>query len=257
VNAAVPELSLDLSGKVALVTGASSGLGVRFAKVLASCGARVALAARRRDRLEEHVAEIRAAGGEASAIQLDVTCADQLVAAVEQAERALGIVDILVNNAGAPDAQYATKMSTGLIDQVIATNVRGPFVLAREVARRLIGNKMSGRIVNIASMLAYDYSHPGGSLYAITKGAVVRMTEALAVEWARDGINVNAIAPGAFHSEMMAGMIERTGEFIDRFPRRRMGRPEQLDGALLYLVSPSSDFVTGMVLKVDDCQHPR
>jgi NAD(P)-dependent dehydrogenase (short-subunit alcohol dehydrogenase family) len=257
VNAVVPELSLDLSGRVALITGASSGLGLRFARVLAACGARVALAARRRDRLEEHVAEIRAAGGEASAIQLDVTCADQLPAAVEQAARALGTVDILVNNAGAPDAEYATRMTTGLIDRVIATNVRAPFVLAREVARRLIGRKMAGRIVNISSMLAYDYSHPGGSLYAITKAAAVRMTEALAVEWARHHINVNAIAPGAFHSEMMAGMIERMGEFADRFPRKRLGRPEQLDGALLYLVSPSSDFVTGMVLKVDDCQHPR
>lgn len=257
MNAPAHGMSLDLSGKVALVTGASSGLGLRFARVLASSGARVALAARRRDLLEAHAAEIRAAGGEAAAIQVDVTCADQLAAVVEQAERALGTVNILVNNAGAPDAQYATRLSTALIDRVIATNVRAPFVLAREVARRLIERTASGRIVNISSMLAYDYSHPGGSLYAITKAAVVRMTEALAVEWARHDINVNAIAPGAFHSEMMAGMIDRVGEFTDRFPRKRLGRPEQLDGALMYLVSPSSEFVTGVILKVDDCQHPR
>ncbi len=148
-------------------------------------------------------------------------------------------------------------MPVELIDQVISTNVRAPFILAREVARRLIAHGLPGRIVNISSMLAYDYSHAGGSLYSITKATVVRMTEALAVEWARHNINVNAIAPGAFHSEMMDAMIERTGEFSQRFPRQRMGRSEQLDGTLLYLVSPSSDFVTGTVVKVDDCQHPR
>jgi NAD(P)-dependent dehydrogenase (short-subunit alcohol dehydrogenase family) len=257
VNLPVPNLAIDLSGQVALVTGASSGLGLRFAKVLASSGARVALAARRRDRLEEQVAEIRAAGGETLAISLDVTDVSQLAFAVDQVQRALGTVTILVNNAGAPDAQHATKMPLDLIDRVIATNVRAPFILAREVTRRLIAEQIPGRIVNIASMLAYDYSHPGGSLYAITKAAVVRMTEALAVEWARYNINVNAIAPGAFHSEMMDAMIERVGDITSRFPRKRMGYPQQLDGALLYLVSPSSDFVTGTVIKVDDGQHSR
>lgn len=252
-----PQYSLDLSGQVALVTGASSGLGRRFAQILAASGARVALAARRVDRLAALADEIRAAGGEAVEIPLDVADAAQLAAAVNQAERALGVVTILVNNAGAPDAQYATKMPVDLIDQVISTNVRAPFILAREVARRLIAHGLPGRIVNISSMLAYDYSHAGGSLYSITKATVVRMTEALAVEWARHNINVNAIAPGAFHSEMMDAMIERTGEFKQRFPRQRMGRSEQLDGTLLHLVSPSSDFVTGTVVKVDDCQHPR
>ena len=252
-----PNFSVDLSGQVALVTGASSGLGRRFAQILAASGARVALAARRIDKLEALADEIKAAGGEAAAIPLDVTDADQLAAAVEQAERALGVVTILINNAGKPDAQYATKMPVELIDQVISTNVRAPYILAREVARRLITKGLPGRIVNISSMLAYDYSHPGGSLYAVTKAAVVRMTEALAVEWARFNINVNAIAPGAFHSEMMDAMIERTGEFANRFPRQRMGQPQQLDGTLLYLVSSSSDFITGTVIKVDDCQHPR
>lgn len=253
----LPNYSTDLSGSVALVTGASSGLGLRFARVLAVSGARVALAARRLDRLQDITAEIRAAGGKAVAIALDVTQADQLVAAVDQAEQKLGLVNILVNNAGAPDANYATKMPVALIDQVIATNVRAPFLLAREVARRLIAQGSPGRIVNISSMLAYDYSHPGGSLYAITKAMAVRLTEALAVEWARHHINVNAIAPGAFRSEMMDAMVGRLGEIAHHFPRGRMGQPDQLDGTLLHLLSPSSDFVTGTVIKVDDAQHPR
>lgn len=253
----LPNYSTDLSGSVALVTGASSGLGLRFARVLAASGARVALAARRLDRLRDITAEIQAAGGKAVAIELDVTKADQLVAAVDQAEQKLGLVNILVNNAGAPDANYATKMPVALIDQVIATNVRAPFLLAREVARRLIAQGSPGRIVNISSMLAYDYSHPGGSLYAVTKAMAVRITEALAVEWARHHINVNAIAPGAFRSEMMDAMVERLGEIAHHFPRGRMGQPDQLDGTLLHLLSPSSDFVTGTVIKVDDAQHPR
>jgi NAD(P)-dependent dehydrogenase (short-subunit alcohol dehydrogenase family) len=257
VTLPTPNFSLDLSGHVALVTGASSGLGRRFAQILAASGARVALAARRLDRLQELAHEIRAVGGEAVPIPLDVTDADQLIAAVNQAEQQLGVVTILVNNAGAPDAQYATKMPIDLVDHVISTNVRAPFILAREVARRLIAKGLAGRIVNISSMMAYDYSHAGGSLYAITKATVVRMTEALAVEWARHNINVNAIAPGAFYSEMMDAMIARVGEVANRFPRQRMGRPQQLDGALLHLVSPSSDFITGTVIKVDDCQHPR
>jgi NAD(P)-dependent dehydrogenase (short-subunit alcohol dehydrogenase family) len=249
--------SIDLSGQTAFVTGASSGLGRRFAQTLASCGARVALAARRLERLEELANEIRSAGGEAVTIRLDVTDAAQLIEAVGEAEKALGPVSILVNNAGIPDATHATKMSVELIDRVLATNVRAPYILSCEVARRLMAARLPGRIVNISSMTAFDYGGNGAALYSISKAAVVRMTEALAVEWAKFGINVNAIAPGMFESEMMGGMLQRVGEVTDRFPRRRMGDPRQLDSTLLYLVSPSSDFVTGTILKVDDGQHPR
>jgi NAD(P)-dependent dehydrogenase (short-subunit alcohol dehydrogenase family) len=178
----LPNASTDLSGQTALVTGASSGLGLRFAKVLASRGAKVALAARRLDRLEALAAEIRADGGQAVAIAMDATDADQLIAAVAKAEAELGLVTILVNNAGIPDAQRAHKMSTELIDRVLDINVRAPFILSCEVARRLLDAKQPGRIVNIASSAAYDYAGGGAALYSVSKAAVVRMTETLALQ---------------------------------------------------------------------------
>lgn len=257
MNYPLPNLSTDLRGQTALVTGASSGLGLRFARVLASCGAKVALAARRLDRLQDLADEIRAAGGEALAISMDATDADQLKAAVDQAEAGLGPVTILVNNAGIPDAQRAHKMSVDLIDRVLDINVRAPFILSTEVARRLIEAKSPGRIVNIASIAAFDYSGGGAALYSVSKQAVVRMTEALAVEWSRYHINVNAIAPGAFASEMMDGMLARVGDITKQFPRQRIGDPAQLDSTLLYLVSPVSDAVTGTCIRVDDGQGRR
>jgi NAD(P)-dependent dehydrogenase (short-subunit alcohol dehydrogenase family) len=253
----LPNTSNDLTGRVALVTGASSGLGWRFAKVLAAAGAKVALTARRVERLEKLATEIRATGGVAEPFQLDVTDADQLVAVVGAAQDRLGLVDILVNNAGIPDAQRATKMPLSLIDAVIDTNLRAPFILSCEVARRLIAAKQPGRIVNIASIAAYHYAGGGAALYSITKNAVVRMTEALAVEWAAFHINVNGIAPGAFRSEMMDGMLARVGDITARFPRGRLGEPEQMDSTLLYLVSPASETVTGTVIKIDDGQGSR
>lgn len=255
--APTPNFSIDLSGDIAFVTGATSGLGRRFAVVLASCGAKVVATGRRADRLEELAEEIRAAGGECLPIPLDVTDADAIFAAVDRAETELGPISILINNAGIPDAQYAAKMSTELIDKVLDTNLRGPFLLSCEVARRLIARKAPGRIVNIASMGAHSYSGGGAALYSITKAAINRMTETLAVEWAKFGINVNSIAPGAFASEMMDGMLERMGDITKGFPRKRLGDPAQLDSTLLYLVSPSSEFVTGMIAKVDDGQSPR
>jgi NAD(P)-dependent dehydrogenase (short-subunit alcohol dehydrogenase family) len=253
----LPNASQGLTGRVALVTGASSGLGARFARVLARAGAKVALTARRVDRLEALAEEIRAGGGEAVALSLDVADADRLVAVVGEAEAALGTVDILVNNAGIPDAQRATKMSQALIDQVLDVNLRAPFVLSCEVARRLMAAKAPGRIVNIASMAAFDYRGSGAALYSVSKAGVVRMTEALAVEWSAFHINVNAIAPGAFASEMMDGMLERVGDITPHFPRKRLGDPAQLDSTLLFLCSPASDAVTGAVIKVDDGQHGR
>jgi NAD(P)-dependent dehydrogenase (short-subunit alcohol dehydrogenase family) len=253
----LPNISTDLTGQTALVTGASSGLGLRFARVLAASGARVALAARRIDRLEALAEEIRSQGGQASAIPMDATDAGQLTAAVAKAEADLGLVTILVNNAGIPDAQRAHKMPLELIDRVIDINIRAPFVLCREVARRLIEVGRGGRIVNIASSAAYEYGGNGAALYSVSKAAVVRMTEALAVEWARFGINVNAIAPGAFESEMMDGMLKRMGDISQHFPRKRIGDPAQLDSTLLYLVGPASDAVTGTSIRVDDGQGSR
>lgn len=253
----LPNFSIDLTGQVALVTGASAGLGRRFAKTLAKAGAKVAITARRLDKLEDLAKEIRDEGGEALPLQLDVTDADQLIKVVGQAQDKLGVVQILVNNAGIPDAQRATKMSVELIDRVLDTNVRGPYILSCEVARRLIDAKLPGRMVNIASSAAYNYSGNGAALYSISKSAIVRMTEALAVEWARFHINVNAIAPGAFMSEMMEGMLSRKGDITKAFPRPRIGDPAQLDSTLLFLVSPSSDFVTGTSIRVDDAQRGR
>jgi NAD(P)-dependent dehydrogenase (short-subunit alcohol dehydrogenase family) len=253
----LPNVSTDLSGDVALVTGASSGLGRRFAAVLAACGAQVAVAARREKLLNELASEIAAAGGVCLPVRLDVTDADQFAPAFDRVEAELGPVSILVNSAGMPDAQYATRMSTALVDEVIATNMRGPFLLACELARRLIERRTPGRIVNISSMAASHYAGGAAALYSITKAAVERMTEVLAVEWAAFGINVNAIAPGAFASEMMDGMLSRVGDVTRSFPRKRLGDPAQLDSTLLYLVSPSSELVTGMIAKVDDGQGPR
>ncbi|HEX2590113.1 MAG TPA: SDR family NAD(P)-dependent oxidoreductase [Rhizomicrobium sp.] len=253
----MPNVSVDLKGQTALVTGASSGLGLRFAKVLAACGAKVALAARRTDKLDAVVADITKAGGTAKAFALDVADAAQLKAIVPAVEAALGPVSILINNAGIPDAQRATKMSLELIDQVLDVNLRAPFILSCEVARRLMDLKQPGRIVNIASIAAYDYSGGGAALYSVTKAGVVRATEALAVEWAKFNINVNGIAPGAFSSEMMDGMLQRIGDITRGFPRQRIGNPAQLDSTLLYLVSPASDAVTGTVLRVDDGQGRR
>ncbi|MFV0523528.1 MAG: SDR family NAD(P)-dependent oxidoreductase [Acidimicrobiales bacterium] len=253
----LPNASVDLSGQVALVTGASSGLGNRFARTLAAAGASVAVAARRTDRLEDLAKEITAAGGTCLPVTLDVTDPASISAAVDAAENGLGPVTILINNAGIPDAQRAHKMSVELVDAVLDTNVRGPFLLATEVARRLIAAELPGRMVNISSMGAFHYGGGGAALYSISKAAVNRMTEALSVEWVRYGINVNGIAPGAFASEMMDGMMDRIGDFTPTLPRKRLGNPAQMDSTLLYLCAPSSEFVTGTVIKVDDGQQPR
>ncbi len=257
-DTAIPNFSIDLSGEVALVTGATAGLGERFARVLSACGASVAIAGRRRDRLEQLAEELSADGGECVPIPMDMTDRDQVRAGLQQAEEALGIVTILVNNAGIPDAQYATRIDDELFDRVLNTNLEGPWQLACGVAARLMQEKRPGRIVNIASMAAY-HTAPGmpQALYTTTKGAIVRMTEALAVEWGAYNINVNAIAPGMFLSEMVEGMVERVGDFSGHFPRKRICDPGQLDSTLLFLVSPSSECVTGTCVKVDDAQLGR
>lgn len=252
-----PNFSIDLTGRTAIVTGASSGFGHRFASVLAACGAKVACTARRRGKLDKLVEEITANGGTAQAFDLDVREADQLKAIVPAVADALGQPDILVNNAGIPDAQRAINMSTDFIDNMLDTNLRSAYILSNEVARPLIESKQPGRIVNIASTLAFHYDGNGAALYSTTKAGLARMTEALAVEWSRFFINVNAIAPGAFSTEMMDGMVERMGDISQHFPRKRMCTTDQMDSTLLYLVSPASEAVTGTIIKVDDGQGPR
>ena len=248
---------IDLTGRVALVTGASSGLGHRFATTLAGAGAAVVATARRTERLEDLAGQIRLTGGTCEPMALDVTDAEQIADVVARATEALGTVDILVNNAGLPDAQRAHKMPLELVDAVLDTNLRGPWLLSTEVARRLIATETPGHIVNIASMAAFSYNGMAAALYSVSKAAIHRMTEVLAVEWSRYRINVNCIAPGAFASEMMDGMLSRMGDFTGQFPRKRLGQPEQLDATLLYLVSPDAEVITGTTIKADDGQGSR
>ena len=253
-----PNFSIDLSDQVALVTGASSGLGYRFSKVLAKCGAKVALSARRVDKLEKLSEEIKSDGGDCMVVPIDMVDRDTIRDAVQKVEESLGTINTLINNAGMVDAQWAIKQSDELIDSVVATNLVGPYLLSNEVARRLIEKKEPGRMVNIASIAAFNISPNSASvLYSTTKSAIVRMTESLAVEWARNHINVNAIAPGMFSSEMLDGMLERIGDMSQSLPRKRICMPEQMDSTLLYLVSPSSECVTGTCIKIDDGQSSR
>jgi NAD(P)-dependent dehydrogenase (short-subunit alcohol dehydrogenase family) len=252
-----PQFSIDLTGQTALVAGAAAGLGRRFAQVLVAAGARVAIAADRNDPVEPLVEEIERAGGRATAIRLDPTDAEQLISSIGQAEQTLGPVTILINNASIATAAAAIDMPVELIDTALATNLRAPYILSCEFARRLIYARLPGRIVNVASMAAYHCDDSGVSVYSMTSAGLIRMTETLAVEWAKFNINVNAIAPGFFRSGMMEVAFEHGPRLPDRFSRRRVGEPEQLDSSLLYLVSPSSSFVTGTCIKVDDAQLPR
>jgi NAD(P)-dependent dehydrogenase (short-subunit alcohol dehydrogenase family) len=240
-----------------MVTGASSGLGPHLAVALAAAGADVVVAARRADRLAQLSAEIGEGGGRCHPVGLDVRVPSQIVAAVDEAQSVYGTVTILVNNAAVADEERPHELSVEMVDSIIETNVRGPYLLACEVARRLIAAKRSGSIVNISSMSAYQYTGGGTSLYSLTKAALNRMTEALAVEWASFGINVNAIAPGAFLSEMTESRLAGRQQMTSRFPRVRLLDPARIASTLLFLVAPSSEYVTGTIVKVDDCQLPR
>ncbi len=253
----LPNASHDLSGQIAIITGASSGLGARFARVLAAAGATVAVCARRVDKLEALVADITAAGGTAHAFAIDVADQGQCLALAEQVEAVLGPVSILINNAGIPDAARAHKVSPELYNRVMAVNVNAPWLLSTSLAARRIADGRPLRIINIASMAAFEYNGHGAALYSMTKAAVVRMTEVLAVEWARFPINVNAIAPGAFASEMMDGMMSRMGDITQHFRRKRLGDPAMMDSTLLFLASPAAEAVTGTVVKIDDGQSNR
>ena len=253
-----PNFSVDLSNQVALVTGASSGLGYRFSKVLAKCGAKVALSARRVEKLESLAEEIKSDGGECMVVPIDMVDRESIRAAVKTVEEKLGTINTLINNAGMVDAQWAIKQSDELIDGVIDTNLVGPYLLSNEVARKLIEKKEPGRMINISSLAAFNTTpNSAAVLYSTTKSAIVRMTEALSVEWAKHHINVNAIAPGMFSSEMLDGMLERIGDVSQTLPRKRICTPEQMDSTLLFLVSPSSECVTGTCIKIDDGQTAR
>ena len=248
----------NLKEKVALVTGASSGLGARFARVLAANGALTVLAARRVERLKDLRAEIEAAGGAAHVVPLDVTEQDSIRHAVDQTEREVGPIDILVNNSGVSATQRLVDVTPVDFDIVLDTNLKGAFFVANEVARRMIVRAKGqadfrGRIVNIASVAGLQVL-PQIGVYCISKAAVIQMTKAQALEWGRYGINVNALCPGYIRTEINDAHwdTEAGQKLMQMLPRRRVGKPEDLDGALLLLVADESQFINGAVLTADD-----
>ena len=249
----LPTFRLD--GKVALVTGASSGLGLRFAKVLAKAGASVALAARRTDRLAGIEREIEAEGGKAISLKLDVTSARSVVDAFEATEGALGPVDILINNAGMNIEARAVDLPETEYDRMMDTNVKGAFLMAQQAAKRMIARKAPGRIVNIASIGAFTVL-PGLAVYCMSKAAIAMMTRALAREWATRQINVTGICPGYIETELNADWFGSEGgqKQIAGFPRRRLGVEADLDGTLLLLCSDAGRIMTGTLVTVDDGQ---
>jgi len=245
----------SLNGRVALVTGASSGLGVQFAKALADNGAAVALVARRADRLKSLRDEIEGKGGRAVAIEADVTDHAAIARAFDAAEKAFGTVTILVNNAGIAHGGRAVEMPPEEWRKVLTTNLDAVFFWAQEAARRLLAAKKQGAIVNIASVLGLAVSK-GAVAYAAAKAGVVQVTKALAVELAFKGVRVNAIAPGWFVTEMNDDYLSgEAGDAIKReIPIGRFGNPGDLDGALLLLVSDAGSYITGATVVVDGGQ---
>jgi NAD(P)-dependent dehydrogenase (short-subunit alcohol dehydrogenase family) len=252
---------IDLSGRVALVTGASGGLGAQFARVLAKAGAGVALAGRRVEKLKSLRAEIEAEGGDAHVVALDVTDHDSIRSAVAHTETEMGTIDILVNNSGVATTQSLIEVEPDDFDYVFDVNARGAFFVAQEVGKRMIarakgaapGTFTGGRIVNIASMAGLRVM-PKIGVYAMSKAAVVQMTKAMALEWGRFGINVTAICPGFIDTDMnhLQWETEQGKKLIGMLPRRRVGSPADLDVVLMMLCANESHFVNGAVIQADD-----
>jgi NAD(P)-dependent dehydrogenase (short-subunit alcohol dehydrogenase family) len=238
----------DLSGKTALITGASSGLGTHFARCLGAAGASVVLAARRADRLHALQAELAADEIAARSVDLDVQSAESVAAALDAA----GPLDIVVNNAGISIVKPALDMPEADWDAVVNTNLRGAWLVAQGAAKRWVADKRPGSIVNIASILGLRTIGQVAP-YNASKAGLIHLTHALAMEWARYRIRVNAICPGYIETEMNSDFWKSPGglRLIERIPQRRIGQPEELDGALLLLASDAGSFMTGSVITVD------
>ena len=253
--------SIDLSGRVAFVTGASSGLGAQIARTLARAGAGVVLASRRIEKLKELRARIEGEGGDAHVVELDVTDHDSIKAAVAHAETEMGSIDILVNNSGVSTTQRIQDVTPEDYDFIFDTNVKGAFFVAQEVGKRMLarsrgaapGSFTGGRIINIASMAGLKVLPQIGA-YCMSKAAVVQMTKAMAMEWGRFGINTNAICPGYIDTEINHHhwQTEQGKKLIDMLPRKRVGSPQDLDALLVMLASDQSHFVNGAVIAADD-----
>lgn len=253
--------TIDLSGRVAFITGASSGLGAQFARTLAHAGAAVVLASRRIDRLKDLRATIVAEGGDAHVIELDVTDHASIKSAVAHVETEVGSIDILVNNSGVSTTQRLQDVMPEDYDFMFDTNVKGAFFVAQEVGKRMLaratgaapGSYTGGRIVNIASMAGLRVLPKIGT-YCMTKAAVIQMTKAMALEWGKFGINVNAICPGYIDTEINHHhwQTEAGQKLVQMLPRKRVGQPQDLDALLVMLCSDQSHFINGAVIAADD-----
>jgi NAD(P)-dependent dehydrogenase (short-subunit alcohol dehydrogenase family) len=248
-------MNLRLDERVALVTGANGGLGAHFAETLAKAGAKVALCARRIDSLADVATRIRGGGGIAHQVALDVTRRDSVVSAFEEAARSLGPVTVVVNNAGIAITKPLLDHTEEDWERVVGVNLTGAWRIAQEAARHMVKNATGGSIVNIASILGLRVSAQVPS-YVASKAALIHLTKAMALELARHKIRVNALAPGyvetGINREFFASEVGQA--LIRRIPQRRIGRPEELDGALLLLASDAGSYATGSVLALDGGQ---
>lgn len=242
----------DISGKVALVTGASSGFGMHFARVLAGAGAKVVVAARRVERLQALVEELRASNGEACAVNLDVTDSASVARAFDAAQQAFGTVDLLINNAGVAVPKAVHKTREADWDFVMDTNLKGAWMVAAEAARRLLAADRGGVIINIASILGLSTS-VGHGVYAASKAGVIQLTRHLALELAGKNIRVNAICPGYFKTEMNDAYFESEAgkRYVQATPAGRLGELHEMNGPLLLLASDAGSFINGATLAVD------
>ncbi len=252
---------IDLSGRVAFITGASGGLGAQFARTLASSGAAVVLASRRVEKLKDLRAQIEGAGGDAHVLELDVTDQASIRSAVAHAETEVGSIDILVNNSGVSTTQHLVDVSAENFDFMFDTNVKGAFFVAQEVGKRMLaraqgaapGSFTGGRIINVASVAGLRVL-PKIGVYCMSKAALIHMTRAMAMEWGRFGINVNAICPGYIDTEINhAHWHTDSGQkLMQMLPRKRIGQPQDLDALLVMLCSDQSHFINGAVISADD-----
>lgn len=253
--------SIDLSGRIAFITGASGGLGAQFARTLSAAGAAVVLASRRIDKLKDLRAEIEGQGGDAHVIELDVTDHDSIKSAVAHAETEVGSIDILINNSGVSTTQRLQDVTPEDYDFMFSTNVKGAFFVAQEVGKRMLarakgaapGNYTGGRIINIASMAGLR-ALPQIGVYCMSKAAVIQMTKAQALEWGKFGINVNALCPGYIDTEINHHHWQTEGgqKLVQMLPRKRIGHPRDLDAMLVTLCSDQSHFINGAVIAADD-----